>query len=255
MTLIKIVANLFQKFGYRINPIWREEGLLLEQHLVELFDHYRITTVFDVGANAGQYRDFLRQRVGFSGTIHSFEPQPSLASSLRERARSDPEWHIHMLGLGSSNGELSFNVMARDTFSSFRRPDASAPEKFHGSTTVVNTINVPVRRLDDLLSDLGSPDVESCYLKVDTQGYDLEVIRGADLLLQKVKAMQFELAIQRIYADVPHHLEMLKIVEELNFDISGLFPISKDEHLRAIEFDCVMVRRPCGLNGTSRSFP
>lgn len=94
----RIIAKLFEKFGYRITPIWREEGLALEQHLVELFDHYRITTVFDVGANSGQYRDFLRQRVGFCGTIHSYEPQPNLANSMKERGRLDPEWHIHSLG-------------------------------------------------------------------------------------------------------------------------------------------------------------
>ena len=143
--------------------------------------------------------------------------------------------------------------MARDTFSSFRNPDTSESEKFHSSNTIVNTINVPVRRLDDVLQTLDHLDQESCYLKIDTQGYDLEVIRGAPLLLQKVQAMQFELAIQRIYANVPHHLEMLKLVEELDFDISGLFPISKDNHLRSVEFDCVMVR--CSPADTSRGLP
>lgn len=56
------------------------------------------------------------------------------------------------------------------------------------------------------------------------------------------KARQFELVVQRLYADVPHDREMLEIVEAMGFRISGLFPISMDENLQAVEFDCVMVR-------------
>lgn len=241
MSMRSAMENLFDRFGYSIIPQWPLENLGLSTHLCKIFDHFSIDTVFDVGANVGQYHDFLRQQVGFAGQVHSFEPQPHLAEVLRQRQSSDQNWAVHNLGLGSSNGELALNVMARDTFSSFRQPMADAAQTFSASNTVVDSVVVPVRRLDDLFPGTVMSG-HSCYLKVDTQGFDLEVLRGATEVLKVTRALQFELAIQRLYAGVPHYREMLEIVESMGFRMSGLFPISMDENLQAVEFDCVMVR-------------
>lgn len=236
-----VVTGLAEKMGYSIIPKWRLESRELGQHLIRIFERYSITTVFDVGANIGQYHDFLRQQVGFTGKVYSFEPQPHLVNALRQRQINDPAWEILNLGLGSNNSELALNVMARDTFSSFRQPLADTSKSFAASNTVVDTVIVPVRRLDDLFVNhvMGN---QSYYLKVDTQGFDLEVLRGAPELLKVIKALQFELPIQRLYADVPPYREILEIVEAMGFRISGFFPISSDGDMKAVEFDCVMVR-------------
>lgn len=236
--LIPVVTN---RLGYQIIPKWRLENLEITTHLAKLFDHFGITTVFDVGANVGQYHDFLRQQVGFSGKIHSFEPQPQLADALRKRQGSDSAWEIHNLGLGSTNGELMLNIMARDTFSSFRQPAANAAAQFAASNTVIDSVKVPVRRLDDLFPVVDLKD-QACYLKIDTQGFDLEVLRGASELLKVTKALQFELAVQQLYTDALPYQEMLATVEAMGFFLSGMFPVSMDDNLRAVEFDCVMVR-------------
>ena len=132
-----IVIGLVEKPGYSIIPSWRLEGRELARHLAQIFDRYAITTVFDVGANVGQYHDFLRQQVGFSGKVLSFEPQPQPqpqpAQSLRHRQAADPVWETHNLGFGNSDSELALNVMARDTFSSFRQPAADASLAFSSS--------------------------------------------------------------------------------------------------------------------------
>jgi len=237
----KMVNSLVNRMGYTLFPTWRLESYELAQHLSKVFEHYQITTVFDVGANVGQYYDFLRKHVGFEGEIFSFEPLPDLAAALKLREADDPLWKVHNLGLGSSNGELVLNIMARRTFSSFRQPNADNCPDFSASNTVIDSVKVPVRRLDDLMSgeDLNG---QSCYLKVDTQGFDLEVLRGAPELLKLTKALQFELAVQHLYADVPSYKEMMGIVEAMGFSLSGLFPICHDSNLRAVEFDCVMVK-------------
>lgn len=236
-----LLESLVNKIGYTIIPTWRLESRELSQHLSKIFDRYEITTVFDVGANAGQYYDFLRKHLGFPGKIHSFEPLPDLAAQLLLRQRSDPLWEVNNMGLGSSNGELTLNVMARRTFSSFRQPSVDNCPEFNASNTIVDTVTVPVRRLDDLLSERAF-DGQSCYLKVDTQGFDLEVLRGAQELLKVTKALQFELPVRHLYADVPPYQEMLRIVEAMGFSLSGMFPVCHDSDLRAVEFDCVMVK-------------
>jgi FkbM family methyltransferase len=237
----KLVNQLASKFGYTIFPTWRLESFELATHLSKVFERYEVTTVFDVGANAGQYHDFLREQVGFAGKIYSFEPLPDLATALKLRQADDPLWEIHNCGLGSSNGELTLNVMARRTFSSFRQPASDNCPDFSASNTVVDRVKVPVRRLDDLFprEDLKR---QSCYLKVDTQGFDLEVLRGAPELLKLTKALQFELAVQHLYSEVPSYKDMLGIVEGMGFSLSGLFPVCQDSDFRAVEFDCVMVK-------------
>lgn len=239
-----IVTGLAEKLGYSIIPTWRLESRELAQHLAKVFKHYAITTVFDVGANVGQYHDFLRQQVGFCGQIYSFEPQPHLAALLHKKQLHDPAWEIHNIGLGSCNGELELNVMANDTFSSFRQPELDASPKFCASNTVLESVKVPVRRFDDIFFK-DYFEGQSCYLKIDTQGFDIEVLRGAPELLKNLKALQFELAVQHLYKDLPSYRDMLAFVEGMGFNLSGLFPISLDEHLCAVEFDCIMIRNSC----------
>jgi len=237
-------STILEKQGYTILPNWRVEQLALELHLKKLFLHYGIDVVIDVGANNGQYRNFLRERVQFAGIVHSFEPLPALAARMTEQARSDPHWHVHNCGLGSENQVLPLNIMARDTFSSFREPNASAPSQFQSSTAITSTVMVPVHRLDEIAPSMAGVPDGRIYLKTDTQGFDLDVLNGATSLFPRVMGLQFELALQRIYLGVPHYLDMLRITNDLGYDISGLFPVSSDDDLRAVELDCVMVRHP-----------
>ena len=239
--LYRIVDRIFQERGYSIYPNWRLEGLPLEQHLRQLFRHLGIRCILDVGANAGQYRDFVRQRVGFQGEIHSFEPLPSLANSLLERAKGDPAWHIHPHALGNQDTTLEINVMSRDTFSSFLEPNTAESMGFSDSNKVIAREMVSLKRLDDVLKDWHEIDFRSVYLKVDTQGFDLEVLRGAANLLRSLRGFQIELSVLPIYKGAPGYLDMLRQLNDWGFHISGLFPISHDSMLRAIEFDCVMV--------------
>ena len=119
-----INIGLARKLGNTIIPTWRLENRELARHLAQVFERYAITTVFDVGANIGQYHDFLSS----AGRIHgagAFLRAAACISSckrpnLQQRQTGDPAWVIHNLVLGSSNGELALNVMSRDTFSSFR---------------------------------------------------------------------------------------------------------------------------------------
>lgn len=238
----KHVKVLAERFGYTVLPMWQTADLQLVLLLKRLIDQYHIKVVIDVGANCGQYRDLLRKRVGFSGLVHSFEPLPHLADQLVACGKGDSGWVVHNLALGNENNILPINVMASEVFSSFRQPDTSKTKRFVRGNTVVRTVDVPVRRLDDLVSDLEGLDGDGIFLKVDTQGFDLDVILGAKDLLSRVSILQFELALQPIYQGVPDHIEMLRSVQDLGFEVSGFFPISHDEHLRAVELDCVMIR-------------
>ena len=117
MGLKNLVNSVAERLGYKILPVWRIENQALADTTQAILSRHGVTTVIDVGANGGQYRDFLRLEAGFKGTVHSFEPQPDLAAQMSQRAKvGDPLWHIHNCALGSKDGELNLNLTTRNDF-------------------------------------------------------------------------------------------------------------------------------------------
>src|SRR5262245_42623283 len=108
--------------GYTVVPNWRMQRHPQTDYLQKLFALLAIDCVLDVGANLGQYRDFLRDEVGFRGTIVSFEPIPAHAQAMRERSTHDASWIVENCALGASPGTAKLNVMSSTTFSSFLKP-------------------------------------------------------------------------------------------------------------------------------------
>jgi FkbM family methyltransferase len=246
--MLKIIKNLVLRtsrlFGLEVLRASDIEQRDFAIHLTRLFAEFEIDCVFDVGANTGQYRDFLRERVGYHGSIVSFEPVARNIEILKQRSLRDRHWVIEGYALGSAPGSLSLKVAAETQFSSFREPDYSKVPKVEGFNVVDHDESVAVRTLDDVFFSLRERlKFQRPYLKLDTQGYDMEVLRGAGRTLPMFSALQTELSVIAIYKDVPDYLESIKFLTDHHFDVSGLFPIKRDLKLRVIEFDCVTVNR------------
>lgn len=232
------IQRLVRRLGYELVPSWRMANLAMSAHLQSLFVEYQVGAVLDVGANFGQFRDFLRHEVGFNGPVHSFEPIPEAAARLRQRALTDPNWVIHEMALGSAPGTASFNVMKGSAFSSFLDPKGSAPQEFNGANVADRRISVSVETLDRVLSTLG---LTRPYLKMDTQGFDLQVVAGGRMSIENVVALQTEAAVIPIYEGMPRFDEVMLSLQHQGFAVSGMFPVTTLRH-RLIEFDCVMIR-------------
>jgi len=217
--------------------------LVLHDHLSMIFERYGVDCVLDVGANRGQYGRELRL-AGYRGRLVSFEPVEQLSRYLRETAAGDATWTVHRLALGREPGMANINVTRHDVFSSFRSPIAFAAERFGEATEVARHERVAVRRLEDVMDELcGSGPPPRCFLKMDTQGYDLEVFAGLGRWAEHVVGLQSEVAAIALYTGMPRMAEAIARYEAAGFELTGLFPLSRDERTgRIIEFDCVMVR-------------
>lgn len=86
-----------------------------------------------------------------------------------------------------------------------------------------------MRRLDglfdQLLNDVGARNV---FLKLDTQGWDLEVLRGASACISRIGAVQSEIPLKTIYKEMPAFMEIIAEANRLGLDITGMFPVSRD---------------------------
>ena len=218
----------------------------IEAHLSLLLPRLKVDCVVDVGANEGQYGRMLRS-IGYQGQIVSFEPVPACYQKLADRASQDRKWRTFPCALGDANTCLPIHVTASTDFSSFLRPNEYGASTFGTGPRVEHVEEVPVRRLDGLIAEHPEmAEYRRVFLKMDTQGYDQAVLRGANGCLERIAGLQSELSVRPVYAGAVRYLDALRHFEEAGFELTGMFPINRDRDLMLVELDCVMVRRSPG---------
>ena len=240
------VGALVRPFGYELmkRSHWslgdRTSADELARHLRKLFKALDVDCVLDVGANKGQYYEFLRERVEFQGRILSFEPIPDHAQVLMGRSRGDSRWRVFDCALGSTAGTFPIHVMNRSGWSSLLPKAATADTTFAEGVVVERVVDVPVRTMDDVLEEQGIAQTgERIYMKLDAQGFDLEVLKGAARSLPRIRALQSELELMPVYEGAPDYMTVLGYLRERQFQITGMFPVWRDDLLRVGELDTV----------------
>lgn len=208
-------------------------------HTRNIFAQKDIDLVLDVGANEGQFASEIRSF--YKGEIFSFEPVSSAFKQLRKTAAADSDWKCFKLAMGSKSGNGSMRVTAGTQLSSFLKQSPTC-KMFGEEAKKVEEEHVPIRRLDEFLHET-VPDFRQrkIFLKVDTQGFDVEVVKGLGDSVRYVTALQSEVSIVPLYEGMSHWTECMSLYERLGFVVAGMFPVTLD-YLRVIEFDCLMVR-------------
>jgi FkbM family methyltransferase len=240
------VLQTSERLGYPIVPSWQLRKYDQSRHLKQLFERLRVNCVLDVGANIGQFREYLRLFLRYHGRVVSFEPIAELHERVAALAADDPVWSTHKMALGETNSTVPINVFTERTLSSILQRDEGALkamgyEKYLRETELARTEAVPLRRLDTLFDEVVNDRGARVFLKTDTQGYDLNVIRGAAGVLHRIAGMQVEVSIRRVYQNAPTYLEVLSELATHGFEITGMFPVQRDRQLRVVNFDCVMI--------------
>ena len=246
MNLKKFAADAMRRLniGHTVIPNEDVQHYAQQQHLKALISLLGIDCVFDVGANEGQYGQFLRRQIGYRGHIVSFEPNPACIPALEKRAKADGRWLVKPYALGRNSGSALLKVMASSTFSSFLSPDHGHVGLFTKKNSVVSEVDVQVRTLDDAAPEILSKlKAVSPYLKMDTQGFDLEVVAGATDSLDRFSALQTEASVVPIYQGAIDYAEAIRRLQALGFELSGIFLNNPQHFPRLIEFDCHMINR------------
>jgi FkbM family methyltransferase len=211
----------------------------LVHDLGECLDRHAIDAILDVGANRGQFRHLLRRLVGYRGLICSFEPVRACIEELRPQVARDPRWFLYEFALGRRDETRTLHVAADSRASSFLVP---ARETHGVPLAQAHDEEVPVRTLASVLPEISKDHgFRRAFLKLDTQGYDLEVIRGAGPALEEFVALLTELSFLPIYQGVPGYATSLAELEGRGFRVSGFYPAARDEAGRAIEMDCLLI--------------
>lgn len=174
--------------GYAVqrHPGWRRQAMLAA---------HGVDVVLDVGAARGGYARELRE-FGYRGRIVSFEPIAAAYADLAAAAAGDPHWTCVNAALGSVAGRQTINI-ASNSDSSSLLPMGEAHTSAAPHVGYVGTEEIEVKRLDDVAPEhLGT----RTFLKIDTQGFEKEVLAGGPDTLKTCVGLQLELSFVPLYS-------------------------------------------------------
>jgi len=236
----RMIDAIFGPFGIQIARRGDAWALIEPEQLRRFLREFRIDCVFDVGANTGQYASRLRH-IGFGGLIISFEPIPEAAAVIARAARRDPAWIVKQLALDSRVRTVHFNVMKDSQFSSLHDPDHSATAAFADKNRVEQTIPVETQTIANLYPLLQAEyGFARPFLKLDTQGHDVDVVQGADRYIADFVGLQSELGLTTLYKGSKNFHEALVYYQTLGFKLSALIPNNAGAFPDLNEVDCLM---------------
>ncbi|MGB1013846.1 MAG: FkbM family methyltransferase [Nannocystaceae bacterium] len=212
-----------------------------EQRRLALLRQLAIEQVIDVGANRGQYAQDLRSH-SYTGNIVSFEPMRQAHAALVATAQSDPKWEIAPpVALGRQEGTAELNV-ANNSISSSLLPMRETHLQASPESHYIGQETVKVRTLDSFLTD-GTIAETSTFLKIDTQGYEEQVLSGATSMLTFVRGLELELSLVTLYDQQMLAWELVRRLREAGWDCFGIRPgFSDPVTKRMLQMDALFVR-------------
>ena len=211
----------------------------IEECLVSLAKRgFRPRRIVDGGANVGEFAK-LAASIFPAATVHLVEPQPACREALAKLARNN-RFRLHAVALGAEDASIDLAIdPAGVTTGAHVLPDAKLP-------IGVGHVRVPVARLDTLLAaEIVTED--RCLLKLDLQGWELEALKGAERILDKIEVILTEVSFFA-QAYEPSIEALVHFLDEHGFalyDIASLAARQRDN--RAHQGDFVFVRRDSPL--------
>lgn len=202
--------------------------------------------VFDVGANEGQYAAILRSEYSYSGDIISFEPLPGVYERLVARAAKDSlgRWRVSPRVALGSESKLSVINVAGNSVSSSLFTMAPLHRQAHPGSKTLSAVEVPVRRLDDMVVELGVSVDAKTLIKIDTQGFEIEVLKGASKTIAEAGIIQLEMSLSPLYTGQPLFSEVFHYVTACGFEPFDLIPGFADPRSgRLLQVDGIFTHR------------
>ena len=235
----KFIKHFVNLLGYDLVPYtYRTHAVLRQRKLMETS---QIDLVLDVGANIGNYGIKLLENMGYRGAVVSFEPMEKEYRILEGRASKYPNWSTVNCALGSHNGKSEINISENSVSSSLLDILPSHTESAPTSR-YISKQEIDVSTLDFFMFE-EKPSHKNILLKLDVQGYEYEVLKGAKNLLENIKMLHVELSLDNLYQDGCSFDEMYAHLRSLNFKLVGVEPgFSKQSTGELLQIDGLFLK-------------
>lgn len=199
---------------------------------VKILKTFGFNKVLDIGANTGQFAESLID-FGFDDEIISFEPTAYAYNQLKKRISKHKNWKLaEKCAIGDIDGTVDINISRNSLFNSIKTISKDY-SSYNSDSTIIAKENVPVYKLDSLRNKYFTED-ENLFLKIDTQGFEKEVLDGAAETLKKIKGIKIEIPLYPIY-------------NEVSWDIIDIMKFFKNKGLDCISISEVAVNNETGI--------
>jgi FkbM family methyltransferase len=225
---VHLVKKFVKRFHLKIQRIPQGSD-------INVLKSFKINLVFDVGANVGQYGISLREQ-GYSGVIVSFEPMTEAHQKLTRISDSDLNWKVHSpTALGSENMREIFHISANSLSSSLlemnERHLLAAPQSKYISSEVVR-----ICKLDDVWGQYNFEN-SVILLKLDVQGFEMNVLKGSESMLNSVSLIQLEMSTTHLYSNQSLYFEIDSYLRSLGFSLLNICPQFWSKTGKLLQYD------------------
>lgn len=214
-------------------------GTLFEagRYWPEVLDRFYPRIILDIGAHTGEIAAQLSKlyKPDFIGLV---EPLPHLAMQLEGRTFARKQ-KVFACALGSKAGRTRLNVIASEASSSILEITPGLDELYNRPMHVKSIIEVPVRTLDDVFSECEVDTID--LIKIDVQGYELEVLRGGGNTLSQTKVVVSEVSFFEHYKSQPMFEDIYMFLRSKDFKMRGTFEWFYDKNGLPLQCDAVFM--------------
>lgn len=196
---------------------------------------YRPSVIYDIGAYSGEWTKAVRKLFPHANIV-MFEAQNSKEDLLKTLASQDKKISYCLALLGASENEAIV----------FNEYETASSVLTEHHDTGARTVTKQMQTLDALMEkqNLPAPD----FMKLDTQGYELEILKGGLKALNHAEVVLMEVSLIDIYKNCPLLKDVVVFMDEHNFqlyDISSLMRRPLDQAL--FQIDALFVRKTSKL--------
>lgn len=229
------IQRTLRNYGWEIQR-FKRSGMA---HLANELKERNIAEVFDIGANAGQFASTLFA-AGYKGSLISFEPLPGPYQSLTALAQENSKWAVApRSAVGGTLGVVDINV-SQNSVSSSILPILEQHRNAAPRSSYITTESVPIITLDSWVANTSA---DRPFIKIDTQGYEMEVLKGAEQTLQNASGIKVEVSIAPLYDGQPDYLQLIEFIRGSGFVLWSIEPgFSDPKTSRLLQFDAVFFR-------------
>ena len=219
MGKLELLNSVLRKLNFELNRYNKgTSGVLRCKSILE---RYNVDLVIDVGANTGFFGKELRA-LGYIGKIVSFEPLAEAYSNLERTTRNDELWRTYNFALGEESGK-EFIQISKNSHSSSILEISEIHTKAESTSTYVGKQEVQVYTLDLMFNDIKEAAKE-IFLKIDTQGYELNVVKGAIKSLPYINTIKLEMSLLPLYKNQPLYNEILSFLHLHGYTLIDIEP-------------------------------
>ena len=214
--LIKNFINGFLKiFNLRLNKITLSNNFYY--HIAQTLEFHNIDLVLDIGANEGQFAEKLIEH-GYKKKIISFEPIENVHKILKNNSKAHDNWIVYEnLGFGKINETKLINISKNSVSSSILEINKTHLD-IEPDARTIRKEEIRLITLNDFLSQNEYKD-KKIFVKIDTQGYEENILLGADKVLNQISTIMIETSISKVYDQEKDYLEMINLMKSFGFHV------------------------------------